>query len=109
MEVRPSRRMRTLVTRLAPRGLSANELAGALISMMARSKALQSKAGYIDARPPTAKLVEIFLLRTAGPYIRVRSGKARTEQIESAYPSTADIEVMSSARRLRAISDIDRG
>jgi hypothetical protein len=31
--------------------------------------------------------------------------KARTEQIESAYPSTADIEVMSSARQLWASSD----
>src|SRR6266404_807070 len=36
------------------RGLSANEIARALISMMARSTALQSKAGYIDARPLTA-------------------------------------------------------
>ena len=54
MEVRSSRRMRTLVTRMAHRGLSANEIARALISMMARSTTLQSKAGYIDARPPTA-------------------------------------------------------
>ena len=38
---------------------------------MARSATLQTKAGYIDARPLTARLVEIFLLRTAGPYIRV--------------------------------------
>ena len=37
MEVRSSRRGRTLVTRLAPGGLSANEIARALISMMARS------------------------------------------------------------------------
>jgi len=37
MEDRSSRRMRTLVTRMAHRGLSANELARALISMMARS------------------------------------------------------------------------
>jgi hypothetical protein len=54
MEVRSSRRMRTLVTRMAHRGLSANEIARALISMMAQSTTLQSKAGYIDARPPTA-------------------------------------------------------
>src|SRR4029453_7192572 len=32
-------------------GLSANEIAPALIPMMARSETLQSKAGYIDARP----------------------------------------------------------
>jgi len=37
------------------RGLSVNENATrALISMMARSKLLQSEAGYIDARPLTA-------------------------------------------------------
>ena len=53
MEVRSSRRMRTLVTQMAGRGLSANEIARALISMMARSTTLQSKAGYIDARPLT--------------------------------------------------------
>ena len=51
MEVRSSRRVRTLVTQMARSGLSANEIAPALISMMARSETLQSKAGYIDARP----------------------------------------------------------
>jgi len=37
MEDRSSRRVRTLVTRKARRGLSANEIACALISMMVRS------------------------------------------------------------------------
>jgi hypothetical protein len=37
MEDRSSRRMRTLVTRMAHGGLSAKKNAGALISMMARS------------------------------------------------------------------------
>jgi len=37
MEDRSSRRLRTLVTLMAHRGLSANENASALISMMARS------------------------------------------------------------------------
>ena len=37
MEDRSSRRMRTLVTLMAGRGLSANQMACALISMMARS------------------------------------------------------------------------
>jgi hypothetical protein len=32
---------------------------------------LQSKAGYIDARPHIRQLDEILLQRTAGPYIRV--------------------------------------
>jgi hypothetical protein len=48
--------------------LSANEVARALISMMARSMMLQLKVGYIDARPITTSLFKIFLLRTAGPY-----------------------------------------
>jgi hypothetical protein len=30
---------------------------------------LQSKAGYIDARPHIRQLDEILLQRTAGPYI----------------------------------------
>src|SRR6478609_4393261 len=51
MEIRSSRRLRTLVTQMARSGLSANEIARALIPMMARSETLQSKAGYIDARP----------------------------------------------------------
>src|SRR6266403_4115584 len=38
MEDRSSRRMRTLVTQMARRGLSVNENARALISMMARSR-----------------------------------------------------------------------
>ena len=37
-------------------------------------KRLQSKAGYIDARPRIPQLEEVLLQRTAGPYIRVRSG-----------------------------------
>jgi hypothetical protein len=36
---------------MARSGLSANEIAPALTPMMARSEMLQSKAGYIDARP----------------------------------------------------------
>jgi hypothetical protein len=35
---------------------------------------LQSEAGYIDARPHIRQIDEIFLQRTAGPYIRVKSG-----------------------------------
>ena len=70
MEVRSSRRVRTLVTPMARSGLSANEIARALISMMARSPR-SSKAGYIDARPPT-QLDNVLLQRTAGPYIRVK-------------------------------------
>jgi hypothetical protein len=34
-----------------------------------RELELQAEAGYIDARPLAAQVVEIFLQRTAGPYI----------------------------------------
>jgi hypothetical protein len=34
-------------------------------------KRLQSKAGYIDARPHIRQPEEVLLQRTAGPYIRV--------------------------------------
>ena len=54
MEDRSSRRLRALVTHMAQGGLSANEIAGALISMMARSNEPRPEAAYIDARPPTA-------------------------------------------------------
>ena len=78
MEDRSSRRMRTLVTQMARRGLSANEIARALISMVARSMTLQSKAGYIDARPLTASSTKP--LATHGRTIHwVISGKAHAD------------------------------
>jgi hypothetical protein len=54
---------------------------------------LQAEAGYIDAKPylPDRKNL---LQRTAGPYIRVKSGKAQTEQMFSGLCLKAD------ARRL---------
>ena len=57
MEVRSSRRVRTLVTRLAPRGLSANEIARALISMMARSttRSNQRPDTLMQDRSPPAR------------------------------------------------------
>jgi hypothetical protein len=66
MEVRSSRRMRTLVTRMAQlRFCPLMRFAGALIPIMARSTALQSEAGYIDARPLTTSSSN--LLATHGP------------------------------------------
>ena len=40
---------------------------------------LQSKAGYIDARPHIRQLDEVLLQRTAGPYIR---GQFRTYALQ---------------------------
>jgi len=50
---------------------TANEIARALISMMAGSMARsKSKAGYIDARPHIRQLDEVLLQRTAGVKLR---------------------------------------
>jgi hypothetical protein len=52
MEKRSSRRIRSLMARSAGRGMYAYQIGCARISMMARSsETLQSKAGYISARP----------------------------------------------------------
>jgi hypothetical protein len=45
---------------------------------------------------------EIFLHRTAGPYIRVKPGKAQSEQILSALPPVADSDADMLERQLRA-------
>ena len=57
---------------MACRGLSANEIDRALISMVARSNTpLQSEAGYIDARPKTRSTK---LLATHGRTIQLGQG-----------------------------------
>jgi hypothetical protein len=73
MEVRSSRRVRTLVTQMAPRGLSANEIARALISMMARSTASNQRPDTLmqDRLPPALR----NLLATHGRTIH--SGHSR--------------------------------
>src|SRR5258708_24941692 len=55
------------------RGLSANENARALISMMARSKCSNQRPDTLmqDRSPPARRN---HLQRTAGPYIRVKTG-----------------------------------
>src|SRR5262245_20358052 len=71
MEDRSSRRMRTLVTRMVHRDLSAKKNAGALISMMARSPNRSNQRPDTlmqDRKPPDRRNL---LRRTAGPYIRV--------------------------------------
>jgi hypothetical protein len=71
--------------------MSANDVARALISMMVRSHdELQSETGYIDARPHHPDR-QIFLHRTAGPYIQVKCGTTRNEHISSEMRSRADI------------------
>jgi hypothetical protein len=48
---------------------------------------LQSKAGYIDARPHIRQLDEILLQRTAGPYIWVISGHSEDVAVSPLYPN----------------------
>jgi hypothetical protein len=71
MEVRSSRRMRILVTQMAGRGLSVNEIARALISMVARSmtRSNQRPNTLMQDRSPPVR--QRLLQRTAGPYIWV--------------------------------------
>src|ERR1700676_3135268 len=90
MEVRSSRRLRTLVTRMARLGLSVNEIARALISMMARSTTLQSEAGYIDARPQPP--IRRNLLATHGRTIHLgQSRRFGSRSATSGSSRTTDI------------------
>ena len=75
MEIRSSRRLRTLVTQMALRGLSANEIAGALIPMMARARRSNQRPDTL-MQDRYRQLDEILLLRTAGPYIGSEAGIA---------------------------------
>src|SRR5260370_4534722 len=65
------------------RGLSGNENACALISMMARSKCSNLRPDTLmqDRSPPTRRN---HLQRTAGPYIWVKAGNTRCEYLFSA-------------------------
>jgi hypothetical protein len=77
MEIRSSRRLRTLVTQMALRGLSANEIAGALIPMMARARRSNQRPDTL-MQDRYRQLDEILLLRTAGPAdIAARFGHVR--------------------------------
>jgi hypothetical protein len=75
MEVRSSRHLRTLVTRMANSGLSANEIAGALISMMARSKCSNQRPDTL-MQDRYHQIDRILLRRTAGPYIGSKAAVA---------------------------------
>src|SRR5438132_11259372 len=69
------------------RGLSGNEIARALISMMAGStSALQSEAGYIDARPQIRQIDENLLRRTSGPYIWVNLVVTSARRVSHTLP-----------------------
>ena|SRR5215831_5883637 len=72
MGERSRRRIRDLVTQLAFKGLSENEIGCVRISMVARSDLLHQRAGYRRARPVSATY-RFSLQRTAGPYSRVTS------------------------------------
>src|SRR5262245_14646162 len=74
--------------------------------MAPEHRRLQSKAGYIDARPHIRHIGKILLQRTAGPYI----GSIATDEIEvtrsrmSASPLKADNLHTISASPLSAIT-----
>ena len=106
MEDRSSRRVRTLVTRMVHRGLSANKVARALISMMVGSRdKLQSETGYIDARPHPPDRRNL-LQRTAGPYIGSRATKLILSTRSPLVPPIADIRADVVFRRFGPADDI---
>src|ERR1700738_3486939 len=72
------------------RGLSANQNARALISMMARSKCSNQRPDTLmqDRSLPARRN---HLQRTAGPYIRVKLRKTQCEQMSSGLLLKADI------------------
>ena len=72
-------------------GLSANEIARALISMMARSTTCSNQRPDTLMRDRICRIEENLLQRTAGPYIRVRTDKTQSEHNESSVHLLADI------------------
>src|SRR6516165_1588316 len=67
MEDRSSRCMRTLVTQMAPSGLSGNEIARALIPMMARStRGSNQRPDTLMQDRTSASSMKVLLQRTAG-------------------------------------------
>src|SRR6266496_5980271 len=76
--------------------LSVNEHARALISMMARSTTLQSKAGYIDARPFTTSSTNP--LATHGRTIHARpdhtsGSKRRFDDVRLGSAPTLEVDI----------------
>ena len=85
MEDRSSRRMRTLVTQMVHRDLSAKKNAGALISMMARSSNRSNQRPDTLMQDQSLQIDEILLQRTAGPYIGVKNGYGGRSTATSQY------------------------
>src|SRR5215813_11231324 len=84
---RSSRRVRTLVTQLARSRLVRESARMRADIHDGPEQTLQSEAGYSNARPHQPGRRNL-LHRTAGPYSRVKTGKARTEHKISALPKT---------------------
>jgi hypothetical protein len=72
------------------------EIARALIHMMARStRGSNQRPDTLMQDRTSANSMKVLLQRTAGPYIRVKTGKARTEQMFSDLPPKADLSASS--------------
>jgi len=106
MEDRSFRRMPTLVTRKARRGLSANEAACALISMMARSTCSNQRPDTL-MQDASARLTKPLATHGRTTHIRVKIGKAWWEQMSSAWPQERTCAAMASSgpRRLCRVSE----
>src|SRR3954454_10247926 len=89
------------------RGLSANENARALISMMARSQCSNQRPDTLmqDRSPPAWRN---HLQRTAGPYMWVKLGRTRPEQMSSGLPWKRTLVDRAGMSHEGPISDLKR-
>src|SRR5262249_6026251 len=91
MEKWSFQRIRELMTRIALRGMAANELGRARISMMVRSMSSNTRPDTL-VQDPTLQPHRFLLQRTAGPYIRVITRRRQHIRIRSASPQSTDID-----------------
>jgi len=89
---------------MAVTGITAKKIRRARIPIVARSKALQSEVGYIDARP-LSPILQIPLATHGRSIHRVKTGRSRPPIVTSAPEGEADetIESAAIARDMSAV------
>src|SRR5262245_34484685 len=90
MEKWSFQRIRELMTPIALRGMAGNKIGCARISMMVRSMNSNARPDTL-MQDRTLQAHRFLLQRTAGPYIGVKTGSARSKHIPSGCPPGADI------------------
>src|SRR5215510_6075463 len=88
------------------RGLTANQIACALISMMARSTTRSTQRPDTLMQDRSYRIDENLLQRAAGPYMRVRGRNTCRQQNTSALASKGDLNAACQYRRDGLMCDI---